>query len=315
MKVGAPQTRILSPGCKEWPARLGELGGIRPPRKLFAAGRPLDPTAPCIAVVGTRRPTAAGREIASRLARDFAEAGLTVVSGMAVGIDSAAHSAALDAGDTTIAVLGCGIDVDYPRRNRALKGRIVASGTLLSEYEHGTPPHRYNFPARNRIIAGLAMGVVVVEGAITSGALVTARLALDANRSVYAVPGSTRNPMAAGPNELIRTSQALLVGSVDDVFEDLAPELLGTVCTSSSNTAVPPVDDGGAEILGTLDDSPVTVDEIARATGLPPGNVAVTLAAVELRGLVARSRGGFCITEAGARALAGAVGGNKWHNS
>jgi DNA processing protein len=242
--------------------------------------------------------------VARRLARGFAEAGITVVSGLAVGIDSAAHSATLEAGGTTVAVLGCGVDVDYPQRNRALKQRILAAGTLLSEYPAGTPPHRYNFPARNRIIAGLVMGVVVVEGAITSGALVTARLALDANRSVYAVPGSTRNPMAAGPNELIRTSQALLVRSVEDVFEDIAPELLATVQSSGPSSDAPRVDAAEEDVLRTLDDTPVGVDEIARATGLAPGRIAVVLAAVELRGLAARSRGGFCITEAGARALA-----------
>jgi len=298
-------TRIIAPGGAEWPGRFGELGGIRAPRKLYAAGRPLNPHVPCLAVVGTRRPTAAGLNLARNLARGFAEAGITVVSGLAVGIDSAAHSSTLEVGGSTVAVLGCGLDVDYPQRNRALKQRIVGAGTLLSEYPAGTPPHRYNFPARNRIIAGLVIGVVVVEGAITSGALVTARLALEANRSVYAVPGSTRNPMAAGPNELIRTSQAQLVRSVEDVFEDLAPELLATVRTTSGGAA-PRVDDSELDILRTLDDSPVAVDEIARATKRPPGRVAVLLAAAELRGLAARARGGFCITEAGARAAAAA---------
>jgi DNA processing protein len=299
-----PHVRRILPGTDEWPNRLGELGGIRPPSELFVTGQPLDPRAPCLAIVGTRRPTAAGLAVARRLARGFAEAGITVVSGLAVGIDSAAHSATLDAGGTTVAALGCGLDVDYPQRNRALKQRILGAGTLLSEYPAGTPPNRYNFPARNRIIAGLVMGVVVVEGAVTSGALVTARLALDANRSVYAVPGSTRNPMAAGPNELIRTSQALLVRSVEDVFEDIAPELLATVQSSGPCSDAPRVDATEVDVLRTLDDTPVGVDEIAHATGLAPGRVAVVLAAVELRGLAARSRGGFCITEAGARALA-----------
>jgi DNA processing protein len=299
-----PRVRRILPGTDEWPNRLGELGGIRPPSELFVTGQPLEPRAPCLAVVGTRRPTAAGIDIARRLACGFAEAGITVVSGMAVGIDSAAHSSTLDAGGMTVAVLGCGLDVDYPQRNRALRERIVAAGTLVSEYPAGTPPNRYNFPERNRIIAGMVMGVVVVEGAVTSGALVTARLAVDANRSVYAVPGSIRNPMAAGPNELIRTSEALLVRSVDDVFEDIAPELLATVRSSGPSSDAPRVDAAEADVLRTLDDTPVGVDEIARATGLAPGRIAVVLAAVELRGLAARSRAGFCITRAGARALA-----------
>jgi DNA processing protein len=306
--VESLRTRVITPGDAEWPDRLSELGGIWPPRKLYASGRPLNPQVPCLAIVGTRRPTAAGLDVARKFARGFAEAGIAVVSGMAVGIDSAAHSSTLDSGGTTVAVLGCGIDVDYPWRNRALKERIISGGTLLSEYPAGTAPNRYNFPARNRIIAGIVMGVVVVEGAVTSGALVTARLALEANRSVYAVPGSTRNPMASGPNELIRTSQALLVRSVEDVFEDLAPELVATVRDTTSGGAAPRIDSTEFDILRTLDDSPVGVDEIARATGRPPGRIAVVLAAVELRGLAARIRGGFCITEAGARAVAAAAG-------
>lgn len=296
--------RTIVAGGPEWPERLGELGGIRPPRALFAMGRPLDPKAPCLAVVGTRRPTLAGIDAARRFARGFAEAGITVVSGLAVGIDSAAHAAALDGGGTTVAVLGCGLDVDYPRRNRALKARILAGGTILTEYPAGTAPNRYNFPARNRIIAGLAMGVVVVEGAVTSGALVTARLALDSNRSVYAVPGSTRNPMAAGPNELIRSSQALLVTSVQDVFEDLAPELLMTAREARPGSAMPRLDPGEVEVLGTLDDTPASVDEIARSTGIAPGRIAIVLSTMEMRGLAARSRGGFFLTAAGGRTLA-----------
>jgi DNA processing protein len=306
MKIETVQSRVIAPGAVEWPDRLDELGGIDPPLELFAAGRPLNPDAPCLAVVGTRRPTAGGLHVARSFARGFAEAGITVVSGLAVGIDSAGHSSTLDAGGATVAVLGCGLDVDYPRRNRALRARIVASGTLLSEYPPGTPPNRYNFPARNRIIAGLVMGVVVVEGAITSGALVTARLALEANRSVYAVPGSIRNPMAAGPNELIRTSQAQLVRSVEDVFEDLAPELLATV-RGHAPRDMPRVDATELDILRTLDDSPVAVDEIARATGRPPGKIAVVLAALELRGLASRNRGGYYLTEAGARGMAAAI--------
>ena len=306
--VDAPAVRRIAPGSREWPARLGELGGGRPPGELFAAGELLEPRAPCIAVVGTRRPTAAGIEAARGFARGFVEAGMIVVSGMAVGIDSAAHTAALEAGGPTVAVLGCGIDVDYPRRNRALRKWILSSGTVLSEYPAGTPPRRENFPARNRIIAGLVMGVVVVEGAITSGALVTARLALDANRSVYAVPGSIRNPMAAGPNELIRTSQALLVRSASDVFEDLAPELVASVRSAPPNGELVRVDATEAEVLRTLDDVPVAVDAIARATGLAPGRIAVALATVEMRGLAARVRGGFCITSAGSRVVAAAAG-------
>lgn len=296
--------RIVAPGSTEWPPQIEELGGGSAPKRLFALGRPLDRDGEFIAIVGTRRPTSAGVDAARRFARGFAEAGMVVVSGLAVGIDAAAHAAALEAGGTTVAVLGCGLDIDYPQRNRMLRERIVSNGTLLTEYSLGTPPLRRNFPARNRIIAGLATGVVVIEGAVTSGALVTARLALDANRSVYALPGSTRNPMAAGPNELIRTSGALLVTSVEDVFEDLAPELLAAGTMSEPGLPTAAVDAVEAKVLRALDDAPTAVDAVARTTGIAPGRAAVTLAGLEIRGLTFRSRGGFCITDGGARSLA-----------
>jgi DNA processing protein len=295
--------RLIRRNDSGWPVHLNELGPHRPPTSLFAEGRPLSSSAPAVAIVGTRRPTAAGMEMAGSLAASLAEAGVVVVSGMAVGIDAAAHQSTLNAGGHTIAVLGCGLDVPYPRRNVALKDRVAQQGTLLSEYADGTPPERYNFPMRNRIIVGLSLGVVVVEGAITSGALVTARLALDANRNVYAVPGSTRNPMAAGPNELIRTSQALLVTSVDHIFEDLAPNLL----TCISNTRVDHESAGLSDeehlVLSALDDVPTVTDALAAATGLAQGRVAVVLSALEVRALALRHRGGYCLSDAGARAL------------
>ena len=175
---------MIHPGDPEWPARLSELGPHRRPAALHAEGEGLRSELPFVAVVGTRRPTGAGVEAAERIARGLAEAGWVVVSGLAVGIDAVAHRAALDAGGTTVAVLGCGLDVAYPARNVALRRRIAEQGTVLTEYPAGTRPARRNFPERNRIIAGLCLGAVVVEGSLRSGAMVTARLALDMNRSV-----------------------------------------------------------------------------------------------------------------------------------
>jgi DNA processing protein len=295
--------RVIGPSDSEWPAHLNELGPHRPPAKLFAEGRPLHTGAPRVAIVGTRRPTAAGMEMARNLAASLAEAGVVVVSGMAVGIDAAAHQSTLKAGGRTIAVLGCGLDVAYPGRNVALKNRVAQEGTLLSEYPDGTPPERHNFPMRNRIIAGLSLGVVVVEGALTSGALVTARLAIDANRNVYAVPGSTRNPMAAGPNELIRTSQALLVTSVEHIFEDLAPNLLTSISNGRVDEGRACLSDEEHLVLSTLDDVPTVLDALGSATGLAHGRLAVILSTLEVKALVARGRGGYCLSDAGARAL------------
>lgn len=187
-------TRTLRPGDVEWPQSLEELGPHPTPALLFADGVALEARRPAVAVVGTRRPTGAGLEAAHGIAGALAEAGWVVVSGLAVGIDAMAHRAALEAGGRTVAVLGAGLDVDYPAANARLKHELRDSGTLLSEYPAGVHPARPHFPLRNRIIAGLTLGVVVVEGSLRSGALVTARLALDANRSVDGFPKRVEGP-------------------------------------------------------------------------------------------------------------------------
>jgi DNA processing protein len=293
--------RALRPGDPEWPPRLDELGPHPAPSLLWAEGVPLEPARPALAVVGTRRPTGAGLEAAYEIARSVAEAGWTVVSGLAVGVDATAHRAALGAGGHTVAVLGCGLDVDYPARNRELRSRLLREGTLLSEYPATTPPARHNFPLRNRIIAGLCLGVVVVEGSARSGALVTARLALDANRAVYAVPGSRRNPMAEAPNELIRTSRAALVTSAAHVFEDLAPALAWGRPEAPADGEVPACEEDEREVLMALDDVPLAPDHLAGSLGLKPGRLAVVLSQMEVRGWVVRGGGGYAITAAGAR--------------
>ena len=295
-------TRPLRPGDSEWPDRLHELGPHRPPTELFACGRRLRSETPAVAVVGTRRPTGVGLQAAADIARGLAEAGWTVVSGLAVGIDAAAHEAALEVGGTTVAVLGCGLDVPYPTKNLELKRRIAERGTIVTEHPTGTPPCPHHFPERNRIIAGLSWGIVVVEGSIRSGAMVTARLGLEMNRSIYAVPGSLRNPMAAGPNALIRTSQAMLVTEVTHVFEDLAPSLSGAAVTPRTSTERRCTDEE-LGVLRALDDVPLPLDRVVGSSGLPAGRAAVTLAQLEVRSLVVRSRGGYVVTEAGGRVM------------
>ncbi|CAN5719287.1 hypothetical protein BH24ACT26_BH24ACT26_20470 [soil metagenome] len=295
-------TRVLRRGDAEWPGRLGELGPHRPPEKLFAEGAPLEPEVPAVAVVGTRRPSATGRAAAYEIAGGLAEAGWIVVSGLAVGVDAVAHRAALEAGGRTVAVLGCGLDVGYPARNLELKARIVEQGTLITEYAFGAPPAKHHFPMRNRIIAGAALGVVVVEGSMRSGALVTARLGLDMNRSVFAVPGSPRNPMAEGPNELIRTSQAALVTEVSHVFEDLAPGLAWREQDrSGSDDPARHLTDDENGVLRALDDVPLGIDQLARDLDLAPGRIAILLSQLEVRGLVVRWRGGYARSSAGSR--------------
>jgi DNA processing protein len=288
------------PRDPEWPDHLSEIEPLDPPEKLRVDGLPLPNSTPSIAVVGTRTPSGAGMETATTLATAFAEAGFTVVSGLAVGIDAIAHRAALDAGGHTVAVLGAGLDIDYPRANRALREHIEERGTVVTEYDDDVAPTRYTFPRRNRIIAGLSQAVVVIEGAITSGALVTARLALDANRLVFPVPGSVRNPMAAGPNELILTSRAAVATSPQHVFDELMPAIVWEEL--GDDVIVQQVAENESRVLIALDDIPSSIDRLVLLTGLNPGQLSVTLSRLEVKNLAHRSYGGYEITSPGARA-------------
>jgi DNA processing protein len=240
----------------------------------------------------------AGVEAATAIATGLAEGGFVVVSGFARGIDTAAHRAALQAGGKTIAVLGCGIDIDYPTQNRRLRDELVAGGTFVSEYPEGSEPAPWHFPLRNRIIVGLCCGVVVVEGALQSGALVTARIALDADRNVYAVPGSLRNRMAAGPNHLIKSGRAALVTEFSDICEDLAPRFVWPGDKPAARADCSPKE---AAVLGALDDVPAVSDRLARALEMPHGEVTLALSKLEVRGWAVKQRGAYAITGAGAR--------------
>ena len=204
----------------DYPALLRRTPG--PPRLLHVAGDPALLWHPGVAIVGSRGPTAGGRETAHEFARVLAASGLSVISGLAAGIDTAAHEGALAAGGRTIAVVATGVDIPYPSRNAALRTRIAAEGAIVSEHPPGTPARPGQFPRRNRIIAGLALGTLVVEAAHRSGALITARLAADAGREVFAIPGSIHNPRARGCHRLIRQGAAL-VETPQEVIEALAP--------------------------------------------------------------------------------------------
>jgi DNA processing protein len=207
-----PAVRLLHRGEPGWPEALEHLD--LPPPALWLCG-PHPPGGAAVAVVGSRDATHAGLEIARRLAGDLAAAGIPVISGMALGVDGAAHLGALDAGGVTVGVLGCGIDVSYPQRHRALRGRVARTGLLLTEEPPGTFPAPWRFPRRNRIIAALATAVVVVEASDRSGALSTARHALDLGREVFAVPGSVLSERSAGANRLIRDGAVPLTETRD----------------------------------------------------------------------------------------------------
>ncbi|MGE5568527.1 MAG: DNA-processing protein DprA [Rhodospirillales bacterium] len=218
LQAGAVLVTLADP---RYPARLKEI--FDPPIVLFARGRAELLDSLCLGIVGTRRPTPYGLAVTERLSGDLARAGLTIVSGMARGVDTAAHRGALAAGGDTIAVLGCGVDVVYPSENRRLAADIASKGLIISEFPMGAPAYPQNFPIRNRIISGLSLGVLITEGAQYSGSAITARLALDQGREVFAVPGSIISKMSWGPNLLIKQG-AKLVQDWNDVVEELPAE-------------------------------------------------------------------------------------------
>jgi len=255
-----------------------------PPPGLFLRGdAPVELLArPAVAIVGARACSAYGSSVARSLGRDLAAAGLVVVSGLARGVDGEAHRGALDAAGATIAVLGCGVDRDYPAKHAELARRIVAGGGLVvSEYAPGVEPAPWRFPARNRIIAGLAAATIVVEARERSGALITADLALEEGRDVFAVPGEITSALSAGANALLRLGAAPLTSSADVL------ELFGLVAETR-----PPAPEGTAgTILELLVDGPLTADELVRASGLATEVVGGVLVELELSGLVATAEG------------------------
>lgn len=271
---------------ENYPSRLKEID--QPPPVLYLRGeiKPDDEWA--VAVVGTRRVTAYGRQVAEDIAGVLARNGVTVVSGLARGIDALAHQAALASGGRTLAVLGSGVDRIYPSEHRGLAERIVASGALVSDYAPGTPPDASNFPPRNRLISGLAMAVVVVEAGRTSGALITAAFAADQGREVFAVPGNITAPQSQGTNRLIRDGAHPLLDP-EEVLETLE---LTRITEHRAARVVLPSDSTEASLFETLCQEPMHIDEIRARTGLPIDQVSATLAIMELKGLV-RQVGGM----------------------
>jgi DNA processing protein len=255
-----------------------------PPRELWLRG-PGGPdvlSRTAVAVVGARACSGYGRSVARTLGREIAAAGVVVVSGLARGVDGEAHRGALDAGGSTVAVLGCGIDRDYPAAHAELAARICVRGLVVSEYEPGVEPAPWRFPARNRIISGLVRAVVVVEARERSGALITVDFALEQGRDVLVVPGEITSALSAGSNALLRLGAAPVL-SVDDVLH-----AIGVVV---EKPAVELVTGDSGLLLDTLRDGPATADELARTTGLPAAGVASLLVALELEGRVSAGEG------------------------
>jgi DNA processing protein len=277
-KAGVTAFRWDEPG---YPALLKEIDD--PPPVLYVRGQLTEKDAWSVAVVGTRRATPYGRQVADEMSHQLAANGITVVSGLARGIDAVAHKSALEAGGRTIAVLACGLDVVYPPEHKKLAAQIPEHGALVSDYPIGTEPRGDYFPRRNRIMSGMALGTLVVEGDIKSGALITARLAIDHNREVFAVPGSIFSPQSRGTNTIISRGEAKLVQKVEDVLEELN---LTMVPQQMEMNELIPATDTEADILRHISKEPVHVDEVCRQSGLPVSTVSSLLAMMELKGLV-----------------------------
>ncbi|MFN3309347.1 MAG: DNA-processing protein DprA [Anaerolineales bacterium] len=269
-----------------YPRLLKEID--QSPPVLYVRGGLVEADEIAVAVVGTRRVTKYGRQIAEEIAAGLAQNGVTVVSGLARGVDAIAHQAALDAGGRTIAVLGSGVDRIYPPEHRRLAERILAQGALISDYPLGTQPDATNFPPRNRIISGLSLAVVVVEAGEKSGALITAAFAAEQSRDVFAVPGNIHAPQSLGANRLIQKGAFPYLG-VPDLLETLNVMVR---LQQSSARQVLPADANEARLLQQLSMQPIHVDELSRLCQMPVAQVSSTLAMLELKGL-AKSVGGM----------------------
>lgn len=288
----------LSKGDAEYPENLKQLNDA--PDYIYVWGNVECLKDPQIAMVGSRHLTPYGRDNAKAFAEYFARSGLIVTSGLAMGIDSVAHQAALDVGGQTIAVLGTGIDVVYPKRNQALAEAIVENGAIISEFPLGTPPLKHQFPKRNRLISALSMGVLVVEAALRSGSLVTARLASEQGRDVFAIPGSIHSPMSRGCHQLLRHG-AKLVESAADILEELAPaiqhelelEPVSRLNTADSRDTSAQLDPEYLQLLEGVGYESTSVDTLVARTSLNASEVASMLLVLELENYVESVPGGY----------------------
>ncbi|MGH8123193.1 MAG: DNA-processing protein DprA [Rudaea sp.] len=306
--LAAADHHLIVFGAEDFPVLLRDIASA--PAALFVAGDAAKLWSPQIAIVGSRSASAGGLANAKAFARAFVEAGMAVTSGLAEGIDGAAHAAALDAGGATIAVLGTGIDLVYPRQHAELAARIVANGALVSEFPPVTPGHPKHFPRRNRIISGLSLGTLVVEASVKSGSLTTARYAAEQGREVFALPGSIHSPLARGCHKLIREG-AKLIETAQEVLDELRG--VGAVLADGLRQRLA-MDDGGmanshhaanapttahcddpdyARLLAALDHTPVTLDELAERTQLPAAALSSMLLVLELDGFAIAQGGRY----------------------
>lgn len=284
------RSRVLTWSDDAYPDRLRQIPD--PPPYLYVRGDLLAEDGLAIAVVGSRSPSSYGREMTRRLSDALARLGVTVVSGLARGVDAEGHRAALRAGGRTLAVLGSGIDVIYPGEHTTLAGEIAASGAILSELPPGAAPDAENFPARNRIISGLSLGTLVVEAAEKSGSLITARMAAEQGREVFAVPGPV-GPRSAGPHRLLKQG-AKLTESAEDIIEEVAPQLLATLGSRIKPAAEEP-NELERRLLASLSSDALHIDQIMTLMGWTAPQALETLLSLEIKGLVRQLPGKFFV--------------------
>jgi len=288
-----PQHHIIAAESDDFPHLLRQIPD--PPKRLYVVGNIDALHLPALAIVGSRNPTRGGRQNAYEFAKHLGRSGFCIVSGLAQGIDAAAHEGALDADAMTVAFLGHGIDRIYPAENRELAHRIAAGGVLCSEYPLGSPPRKEHFPRRNRLISGLSLGTLVVEAAKRSGSLISARLAAEQGREIFAIPGSIHNPMSRGCHQLIRQG-AKLVESADDIVSELGPmvgHLMQNVTEDAPETTSSKHRDPDYEkLLQTLSYDPASADELAEQSGLTIDQVSSMLLILELEKKIEAQAGG-----------------------
>ena len=288
---------ILALDDPAYPSLLREIHDAPP--LLFLRGEPRQLENPQLAVVGSRNPSVIGKETAYEFSRSLARAGMVITSGLALGIDAASHRGAIDGAGQTVAVFGTGLDRVYPARNRDLARAIVEQGGLLvSEYPPGTQPLPGNFPRRNRIISGMSLGTLVVEAALRSGSLITARLATEQGREVFAIPGSIHNPLARGCHRLIREG-AKLVETAQDILVELAPQLQAVLelpdAPQGGQEEAGALDEEYQRLLGSLGDAPSGIDQLVERSGLTAEAVSSMLLLLELQGYVISTAGGYTL--------------------
>ena len=283
--IQAQGIRVLTWDDDDYPARLEELDTAPP--VIYLKGKLVPEDEWAVAIVGTRRITAYGRQITESIVRTLVRSGVTIVSGLARGVDGIAHQTALDAGGRTIAVLGSGLDRIYPPEHRGLAEQMIKNGALICDYPMGTPPDARNFPPRNRIIAGLSLAIVVVEAGRKSGALITAEFAADQGREVFAVPGNVLAPQSKGTNWLIQQGAHPLL-EPEEILHTLELTMLAS---QQQARTVLPADATEAQLFALLDHQPRHVDEIRAQTNLPIEKVTAALAMMELKGMVRQESG------------------------